>query len=237
MSELNIRSSGKDVARVAILNSSALVCKGLEFVIEPIENLTLVGSATTTEEALALCRKLSPDLVITDVKTPLLDGILITQTVKDEAPHVKVLILTAISDDQQIFEALWSGADGYCLNDVSSEKVKNAIQSVLSGAIWLDSAIASSIKKGASDLRGSSLSKPSSTIPIPSGQEGLSGLTEREIEVLELISLGYSNSRIGVELLISAETVKTHIRHIMRKLAVTDRTQAAVIALKRRIVQ
>lgn len=236
MSDLKIQPNEKEAVRVAILNSSAVICKGLEFVVESIPNVILVGAATTTDSGLALCRSTPVDLVITDAKTTLLDGILITQTVKEELPHVKVLILTAISDDQQIFDALLSGADGYCLNDVSSEKVKNAILSVLNGAIWLDSAIAPSIKKGASDLREATFSKhptiPSSQLPE---DQDLSGLTEREIEVLELVSMGFSNNRIATELKISAETVKTHIRHIMRKLAVSDRTQAAVIALKRRI--
>lgn len=235
MSDLKIQPNEKDAVRVAILNSSAVICKGLEFVVESIPDVVLVGTATHTDSALALCRSSALDLVITDARTPLLDGILITQTVKEEMPQVKVLILTAISDDQQIFDALLSGADGYCLNDVSSEKVKNAIVSVLNGAIWLDSAIAPSIKKGASDLREATFAKPSApSAQMPEDQD-LSGLTEREIEVLELVSMGFSNNRIASELKISAETVKTHIRHIMRKLAVSDRTQAAVIALKRRI--
>jgi DNA-binding NarL/FixJ family response regulator len=228
MSDLSIQPVEKGPIRVVILNSSALICKGLEFVLQSMAGIQLAGSASNTDDAMTLISKCHPELVITDVKTPLLDGISITTFVKDEFPNVKVLILTAISDDDQIFEALWSGADGYCLNDVSSEKVRNAIQSVLNGAIWLDASIAPSIKKRASDLRDvNSRQESSAVMPAPD----LSGLTEREI------SLGFSNHRIASELSISSETVKTHIRHIMKKLAVTDRTQAAVIALKRRIVQ
>jgi DNA-binding NarL/FixJ family response regulator len=233
MSDLSIQPVEKGPISVAILNSSALICKGLEFVLQSMKGIQLVGSASNTEDAMALIRKCHPQLVVTDVKTPLLDGIAITMFVKEEFPNVKVLILTAISDDDQVFEALWSGADGYCLNDVSSEKVRNAIQTVLNGAIWLDASIAPCIKKGASDLRDANSSRADSSLSTPD----LSGLTEREISVLELISMGFSNHRIASELSISPETVKTHIRHIMKKLAVTDRTQAAVIALKRRIVQ
>jgi DNA-binding NarL/FixJ family response regulator len=153
MSDLSIQPVEKGPIRVVILNSSALICKGLEFVLQSMAGIQLAGSASNTDDAMTLISKCHPELVITDVKTPLLDGISITTFVKDEFPNVKVLILTAISDDDQIFEALWSGADGYCLNDVSSEKVRNAIQSVLNGAIWLDASIAPSIKKRASDLR------------------------------------------------------------------------------------
>jgi DNA-binding NarL/FixJ family response regulator len=105
----------------------------------------------------------------------------------------------------------------------------------LAGGIWLDSSIAPSIKKGASELRDANTNRQENSVvaPVPD----FSGLTDREISVLELVSMGFSNIRIASELSISSETVKTHIRHIMKKLAVTDRTQAAVIALKRRIVQ
>jgi DNA-binding NarL/FixJ family response regulator len=233
MSDLSIQLVEKGPIRVVVLNSSAIICKGLEFVLQSMTDIQHVGSASNTGDAVSLIRKSHPELVITDVNTPLLDGIAITTFVKQEFPNMKVLILTAISDDDQIFEALWSGADGYCLNDVSSEKVRNAVQSVLNGAIWLDASIAPSIKKGASELRGTHSPRPESSTPAPD----LSGLTEREISVLELVSMGFSNHRIASELSISSETVKTHIRHIMKKLAVTDRTQAAVIALKRRIVQ
>ncbi|HEY9759210.1 MAG TPA: response regulator transcription factor [Oculatellaceae cyanobacterium] len=234
MSELSIQPPEKRTPTVAIFNSSAIVCKGMEFVVQSIENLQLIGTATSTAKALALVRRENPDLVITDVTSPALDGILITQTIKDQLPSIKVLILTSVADDEHIFEALWAGADGYCLNDASAEKVKNAVQSVLGGAMWLDSSIVPSIRKGASDLGDSGLAKQPINLRI---DEDLAGLTGREIEVLGLVALGYSNSRIATELSISFETVKTHIRHIMRKLAVTDRTQAAVLALKRRIVQ
>ena len=236
MADLIIQRHAQEATRVVVLNSSALICKGLEFVIQTTDNLKLVGTATNTDVALALIETAEPDLVITDVKTPLLDGILVTQTIKAKFTNVKVLILTAIADDQQIFDALWSGVDGYCLNDVSSEKVKNAIQSVLNGAIWIDASVAETIKKGAAHLRQLSSVKQTSSLPIAEDGD-LSGLSDREIEVLSLISLGLSNAKIAAELSIATETVKTHIRHIMRKLAATDRTQAAVIALKRRIVQ
>jgi DNA-binding NarL/FixJ family response regulator len=235
MSDLSIQPLEKGPIRVAILNGSALICKGLEFVLQAMTGIQIVGSALNTEDSMALIRKTHPELVITDVTTPSLDGIAITRFVKEEFPNVKVLILTAVSDVDQIFDALWSGADGYCLNDVSSEKVRNAIQSVLAGGIWLDSSIAPSIKKGASELRDANTNRQENSVvtPVPD----FSGLTDREISVLELVSMGFSNIRIASELSISSETVKTHIRHIMKKLAVTDRTQAAVVALKRRIVQ
>ncbi len=234
MSELSIQHPGNDVVRVAILNSSSIVCKGMEYVVDSMANLKLAGTATTTEDALSLIANVPVDLVVTDVATPLLDGILITQKLKDEYPKVKVLVLTAFADDEHIFEALWAGADAYCLNDASSEKVKNAIQSVLGGAMWLDSSIVPRIRKGASDLGDSSSAKHALSIRQ---DKDLAGLTGREIEVLGLVALGYSNIRIAGELSISFETVKSHIRHIMKKLAVSDRTQAAVTALKRRIVQ
>ena len=233
MSELSIQPPVNDIASVAILNSSAIVCKGLEFVVQSIPRLELVGTAVNTDEALKLIATGAPDLVITDVANGPLDGIFITRKIKDDLPRVKVLVLTAITDDEHIFDALWAGADGYCLNDASSEKLKNAILSVLSGAMWLDSSIVSSIRKGASDLGDPATTKHSLTFRQDKDLAGLSG---REIEVLGLVALGYSNQRIASELFISFETVKTHIRHIMRKLAVTDRTQAAVLALKRRIV-
>jgi two-component system, NarL family, response regulator LiaR len=228
MSDPTITPPGESKTRVLLANSNALICQGLETLLDSIENLQVVATATTTEEGLRLVAQTEPNLVITDVKTKQLDGILIAKTVKEKFPETKILMLTANEETEQIFDALCAGADGYCLNGASLEKLKKAVQSVIGGIVWLDHSITATIKKGVLELRGSKNRKNQFA--------AASDLTEREIEVLRLVSTGFTNQKIAEQLDISAETVKTHIRHIMRKLAVTDRTQAAVMGLKRRIV-
>lgn len=228
MSDLKITPPGNSPTRVLLSNSSELICRGVELLLGSMASLDVVGLATTTEESLSLVHQTEPNLVITDVKTQLLDGILITKTVKDRFPQTKVLILSANEGAEQIFDALCAGADGYCLNGASSEKLKSAIENVIIGGLWLDPAIAPTIKKGVLEMREVKIPKPQNA--------GFSGLSERELEVLELVAMGLSNKKIAEQLVISVETVKTHIQHIMRKLAVTDRTQAAIVALKRRIL-
>jgi DNA-binding NarL/FixJ family response regulator len=220
--------------KLVLFNSSPLLCKGLEYVLNLIDSVEIVGTANSTESAMSMIRSGNLDLIITDVKTPLLDGLSIISKAKKSSPATKILVLTSIIDEEQIFETFWLGADGYCLNDASSEKLQTAVRSIFRGAIWIDIAVADVIRKGALALKELALKNASEFSRL---QPDLSGLTAREIEILELLCIGLSNSKIANELSISIETVKTHIRHIMRKLAVKDRTEAAVTALRRHIVQ
>jgi DNA-binding NarL/FixJ family response regulator len=211
--------------RVVVCNSSSIVCAGLDYVLRPLKNTALIGTATNTQDAVALCESTPPDLLITDIDLPTLDGILLTRLQKERG--AKVLILSGSAGIDQILEALSHGADGYCLNDASSQKIQGAIATILDGGLWFDSSLATTIRKAAEQLRQLAIGNTNQD----------AGLTGREIEVLRLVAMGNSNVQIAAELIISHETVKTHIRHIMRKLAAADRTQAAIEALRRRILQ
>lgn len=212
-------------ARVAVCNSSSIVCAGLAYVLEPMKHVELVGMANNTQDAICLCEDTTPKLLITDIDPPTLDGIHLTRLQKEKGG--KVLILSGSVGVDDILEALSEGADGYCLNDASSTKAQHAIDTILDGGLWYDSSLSSTIQKAAQKLR---------QFPAANGNKD-AGLTEREIDVLRLVAMGNSNVQIAAELIISHETVKTHIRHIMRKLAAADRTQAAIEALRRRILQ
>ena len=168
---------------IVVCNGSELACRGLEFVLDSMVGVNLVGCAVSTAEALTLLVKHQPDLVITDLKSSTVDGLHITNFAKNELSKTKILIITVGGAEELILDVLCSGADGLCLYDVSAAKIQLAITSVLSGAFWLDQSLANFMKHGIQRFRASN--QGTSTSPMSE----LSGLTEREISVLELIAL------------------------------------------------
>lgn len=202
---------------------------GLTVIIERFPDFILVGEAENGLIAIERAKQLNPTVVILDVGMPVMDGIEATKQLKELLPEVKVLILTSHDHDDDVFAALASGADGYCLKDASADNLATAIRTVSQGAAWLDQAIAKRV------LRASSVSPDKQSKPMPtasSPRRDKFALSDREHQVLELLVGGMSNQQMAENLFISSETVKTHMRHIMEKLAVSDRTQAAVKALR-----
>jgi DNA-binding NarL/FixJ family response regulator len=217
---------------------------GLRLLMTEWNDVELVGEASTGYEAIELASETHPDLVIMDLGMPLLDGIEACKVIKKDHPQTKVIVLTSHTDSRDISAALSAGATGYCLKDVDSDRLKTAIQSVASGDVWLDSRVAAQIMS--TKVKPSDPIQPNTTPSQPAGSEPVQPssvpeieadvLSPRELEVLALLVEGLSNKKIAERLFISPDTVKTHIRHIMEKLAAADRTDAAVKAVRNKLV-
>lgn len=211
-----------DVPRIKVLlvEDHTVTRLGIRFVIENASHLEFVGEAINGAEAIKQAQALLPDVVVMDLEMPVMDGIAAAKEVRKKHPEMKILMLTGHRDEQQIFAALAAGANGYCVKDVTDDRLVTAIETVYAGDVWLDATIAAKVIKA-----------------LPQSGDRSSGagsdeLSEREMDVLKLIVEGLANAQIAQRLFISNDTVKTHIKHILEKLSVTDRTQAAVKALR-----
>lgn len=224
--------------KILIAEDHQLLRIGLRLLMSEWKEVELIGEAATGYEAIELAATHHPDLVIMDLGMPLLDGIEACKTIRKENPQVKVIVLTSHSDSRDINAALSAGATGYCLKDVDSERLRTAIQSVASGDVWLDSRVAAhlmntSVKPSSAPVEQYS---PESFAPDEGPRIDADVVSPRELEVLTLLVDGLSNKKIAERLFISPDTVKTHIRHIMEKLAAADRTDAAVKAVRNNLV-
>jgi DNA-binding NarL/FixJ family response regulator len=211
--------------------------------LEQIEGISLIGEAADGQEGVDKTAQLKPAVVLMDVEMPVMDGIEATKRIKDAQPDVKVVMLTSHKSDQTIFAALSAGANGYCLKNISADQLVAVIRMVADGAVWLDPGIAnrvlsaysiSSQESQPSNQKAQATSASPSSVPKPA--KGVVALSPRETEVLRLVADGLSNQKIAQRLGLGLETVKTHMRHIMEKLAVSDRTEAAVKAMKQGIM-
>lgn len=206
---------------------------GLRCVLEDLDDIEIVGEAENGREAVDLVDKLKPDIVVLDVGMPVMDGIEAAKIIKERHPATKIIMLTAHDSESDTLGALVAGAQGYCLKGTPIDRLHRAILSVAAGDLWLDSGIASLVtsaipKKGC----GTQDREAKAT-----GHAPFEPLSPRETEVLELLCIGLSNLEIGERLSVSPETVKTHIKHVMVKLAASDRTQAAVKAVRAGLVR
>lgn len=207
--------------RVLIVEDDPMMQLGLEQSLAAYPQLTLIGQAEDGYLGVAAALELKPDVVVMDIGLPRLDGIAATQKIKEALPNVRVVMLTSHTTETEIIAALSSGADAYCIKGASVDRLLSAIEAAYEGATYLDPQIA---RKVIDHL------KP----PAPTGN--FAQLSQRELEVLKLMVEGLSNPEIASQLYLSPNTVKTHVRGIMNKLAVDDRVQAAVVALRAGIV-
>ena len=218
--------------RIVITDDHALVRDGLRSMLEDEPGLEVVGEAANGREALELCRSVKPDLVLMDVRMPEMDGLEATRAIKGELPSTSVLMVTMHENPDYLMEALNAGAAGYVLKGASGDRLVNAIQRTLKGESPLDQELAAQLLRRLADKRGEEKAQPS---PQPQRQEApplLEALTPRETEVLGLLAKGQSNPQIAQTLTISRSTAKVHVERIIRKLEVSDRTQAAVRAIE-----
>ncbi len=219
-SSLNLPTDATPL-RVLIVEDDPMMQLGLEQSLMAHPQLEIVGQAEDGYLGVQAAVKLKPDLVVMDIGLPRLDGIAATQQIKAALPQTHVVMLTSHKTDTEIFAALSSGADAYCIKGASIERLLNAISAAVEGATYLDPQIA---RRVIDNL------KP----PSPSGNAA--NLSSRELEVLKLMVEGYSNPEIAQKLYLSTNTIKTHVRGIMNKLSVDDRVQAAVVALRSGLV-
>ena len=207
--------------KILIVEDDPVMQLGLEQFFEESSQYQIVGIAADGYLGVETAIKLQPDLVIMDLGLPRLDGIAATQQIKANLSTVRVVILTSHNDETEMIAALASGADACCIKGTSLEQLSIAINAAEVGATYLDPQIA---RKVIDNL------KP------PVSHNNISELSNRELEVLTLIVEGRTNPEIAAQLYISLSTVKTHIRSIMNKLAVNDRVQAAVVALRKGLI-
>jgi DNA-binding NarL/FixJ family response regulator len=216
--------------RVLIADDHPLAREGMRAMMFGEPDLEVVGEATDGEEALKLCRELSPDLVLMDVHMPEMDGLEATRAIRGERLEVAVLIVTGLESPDYLLEAVRAGAAGYILKYASRETLLGAVRGVLEGESPLDGELAMRLLARLANGTAPSVE------PEPAGKRGeeLSPeqLTPRELDVLRLLAAGKTNREITQQLHLSLSTVKTHLEHIMDKLDVSDRTQAALRAVE-----
>ena len=205
-----------DEIRVLIADDQTLMREGLQTLLELSPGIRVVGQAGDGEEAVALARELRPDVVVMDVRMPVMDGVEATRHIRRELPDTQVIILSTFDDDEYIFEGLAAGARGYLLKDVSSKELAEAIRRVHQGQALLPPGIASKVV-----TEFSRLAAQRETV-VPLYEE----LTPREMEVLRLLAARASNRQIAEALCITEGTVKNHVSNILGKLGVSNRSQA-----------
>lgn len=206
--------------RILIVEDDPMMRVGLKHLLSAQPQLEIVGVAEDGYLGVEAATTCQPDVVVMDVGMPHLDGIAATQQIKEQHPAIKVIMLTSHTDQTEVLAALSSGAEGYCIKGTSVEQLVKAIAVVAEGAVYLDAQVAQCVIHQVKPARPSTPSIPPGT------------LSERELEVLQLIVEGYSNPEIAKSLYLSEHTVKTYVRGIMNKLLVSDRVQAAVLALR-----
>lgn len=206
--------------KVLVCDDQAIVRDGLELLLKLETDIDVVGMAQDGAEAVEMVNKILPDLVLMDLKMPGMNGVEATRRICAEHPAVKILVLTTFDDDEWVFDAVRAGAAGYILKDTPREKVVEAIRGTLSGKSFVDPVVAGKLLQHVSNKQ----EEPQSILTDK--------LTPREVEVLRAISHGLNNTDIAARLHLSEGTVRNHISAIFAKLDVTDRTQAAIIAIR-----
>ena len=211
---------GDIMIKVLIVDDQSLIREGLRMMLSLYDNIFLVGEASNGKEAIEILGNKEVDLVLMDIRMPIMDGVEATRIIKEKYPEVKVLILTTFNEDEYIFEGLKNGADGYLLKDISSEELVKSIETVYNGNILLQPDVAKRIVVAIEK-------KPVSNENI--FNNCFNELTKREYEIALLIGQGKSNKEIGEMLFITEGTVKNHLTKILDKLNLRDRTQLALM--------
>jgi DNA-binding NarL/FixJ family response regulator len=219
-----LSNEGEGIIRVAVVDDQRLFTKGISGLVDMLPGVEAVGVAYNGEEAIALCRKEEPDVVLMDISMPKMDGISATREIKDLLPQTAVLILTGHEEDEHVFEGIKAGAQGYLLKDAELGDLSRAIRTVHAG----DTIIAPELaQKMLSTIEGSGRSGRSELMPP---------LTDRELEVIRALARGMSDRQIARSLGISEKTVRNHTSNIYRKLHIFDRTQAVIYAVREGII-
>jgi len=202
--------------RVLIVDDHTVVLEGLRTFLELQDGIEVAGEAGDGEEAVREAERLRPDVVLMDIVMPRLDGVAAMRELRERAPATRVVVLTSFLDDERLLPAVRAGAAGYLLKNVQPRELARAVRLAAEGEALIDPAVAARLVDSLVDDRGGDQPE----------------LTPREQEVLDLIARGFANKRIALELGIAEKTVKTHVGHVLAKLGVSDRTQAALYAAR-----
>lgn len=215
--------------RVLLVDDQALFREGLHTLLSIRPDIEIVGEANDGEEAIQIAAQTNPDVILMDLRMPVLDGAAATRRLAQTQPNSRVIVLTTFDDDEHIFDGLRAGAVGYLLKDVSSDKLVEAIRAAASGQSFLQPSVAAKVISEFTRVTGSQ-PLATATWSHTSHQPLVEPLSEREIEVLQQVAAGASNKEIAAVLFITEGTVKNHLTNILGKLGVRDRTQAALKA-------
>lgn len=207
--------------RVCLIDDQTLVRRGIESLLALAGDIEVVGQAGDGEAGLALVRELRPDVVLLDLRMPVLNGIGVLEALRDDGAAPPCLILTTFDDDAMVLEGLRRGAKGYLLKDVSLDVLVEAVRTLAAGRTLIQPAVTERVLRGLHTLGGSA---PGFDDPEP--------LTERETEIVRLLAGGYSNREIADALEVSEGTVKNHVSNVLAKMGVRDRTRAVLKALE-----
>ena len=206
--------------KIIICDDQSIVRDGLEMLLKLEPDMQVVGTAGDGASAVELVAQKRPDMVLMDLKMPVMNGVEATRRIRAQFPEIKVLVLTTYADDEWVFDAIQAGASSYLLKDTPRDDVIRAIRGTAEGKTYVDPSVAGKVLRQVSSHR----SQPASNITAD--------LTEREIAVLRLIAKGLNNKDISEQLFLSEGTIRNHVSAILAKLGVSDRTQAAVIAIQ-----
>lgn len=230
-------------ARLLIADDHPLFRKGIHAMLATEEDLAVIEEAENGSEALELCRTLQPDLVLMDVNMPVMDGLEATRRIKEECPRTSILILTVLEDPDYLWQAIRAGAAGYALKITTPRELLTAVRKVLKGEFPIDQDLAMGVLRRLAEeshnnkerkelAPGRTPPENPSEAPSSLGESQRALLTAREVEILRLVAKGYTNRQIARELSVARNTARNHVQHIITKLGVSDRTQAAVQAIE-----
>lgn len=205
---------------VLLVDDQSLFREGLRTLLSVHDEIKVVGEASNGADAIDQVRALQPEVVLMDVRMPVMDGVAATRKIHEERPSTRVIMLTTFDDDEYVFEGLRAGAVGYLLKDVQSAKLLEAIRAAARGESFLQPAVAAKVV--------AEFTRTTAGPTPPDQSELIEPLSERELEILALIATGASNREIANDLFIAEGTVKNHVTNILGKLNVRDRTQAAL---------
>ena len=211
--------------RVLLCDDQTLLRQGLRLLLDGERGIAIVGEAADGQQALLLARQLQPDVVLMDLRMPVLGGVEATRQLRAQQPAARVLVLTTYGDDQLVAAAVRAGAAGYLLKDAQPEDIVAAIHAVHRGGVWLQT-------PGAAALLGRLAEQGADPPTPPRHEEGPDRLTPREVEVVRLIARGLDNHQIAQHLVVSEATVKTHVNNIFAKLGAGERSQVVIYAYR-----
>jgi len=206
--------------KILLCDDQAVIRDGMEMLLQLEKDFQIVGTAQDGYEAVELTETKQPDLILMDLKMPGMNGIEATREIRKKHPDIKILVLTTYDDDEWVFDAIRAGASGYLLKDTPRQKIVEAIRGTMEGKSFVDPAVAGKLLNQVSNNQ----TQPASILTDK--------LTERELDVLRLLAKGMTNTDIAGQLHLSDGTVRNHVSAILEKLGVSDRTQAAVIAIQ-----
>ncbi len=210
-----------ETIRILVVDDHAVVREGLRAFLDLQDGFEVVGEAGDGDEAVSIAERLRPDVVLMDLVMPRRDGVAAMRALRDRVPGARVIVLTSFLDEDKLLPALRAGAAGYLLKNAQPEELERAVRAAHAGEAMLDPVVAARLVEA---------------LAAGGDEDPIDRLTPREREVLQLMGRGLPNKRIARELELAEKTVKTHVGHVLAKLGVTDRTQAAVIAVRAGLV-